>query len=341
VLPAGSLLADFSFEQTSRITGGMMAGMMKVAGVFSKSAREPMRTTVAVKGDRMVHWSPTQATVMDLAKETITNIDFQKKQYSVMTFAEMAQVMEQAARKMQDARKEGQGEVQFKVSVDNTGQTKQIAGFEARQMIMKMIMEGTDQKSGEKGSLAITTDLWIAPRVTGYEEIAEFHKRMAQKLTWTPNAGALMMGRSDMAKGMAEVYKEAAKLDGTPVLQIVRMGAEGQPGQAGAAGSTPPPAQQEQQQAERPSVGGALGGALGGRLGRFGGLGRRKKEEPKQEQAQQPPQQAPAGQRADASGALLEMTTEMSNFSAAAVDDSKFDVPSGFKQVESGLKKMR
>ena len=28
--------ADFSYEQTTRMTGGAMAGMMKVAGAFSK-----------------------------------------------------------------------------------------------------------------------------------------------------------------------------------------------------------------------------------------------------------------------------------------------------------------
>ena len=51
---AGMLLADFSYEQTSKITGGAIAGMMKVVGAFSRQAREPIRSTVAVKGDRML-----------------------------------------------------------------------------------------------------------------------------------------------------------------------------------------------------------------------------------------------------------------------------------------------
>ena len=38
-------------------------------------------------------------------------------------------------------------------------------------------------------------------------------------------------------------------------------------------------------------------------------------------------------------GALIEMTTEMSGFSAAAVDASQFEVPAGFKKVESDLKR--
>ena len=67
-------------------------------------------------------------------------------------------------------------------------------------------------------------------------------------------------------------------------------------------------------------------------LGGLGGLGRsKKKEEPKQEQ--------PAAQPSSAPGVLMEMTTEMSGFSSGPVDSSKFQVPAGFKQVESEILK--
>src|ERR1700694_1434726 len=89
-LPA-CLLADFSYEQSTKITGGMMAGMMKFAGAFSKQAREPIQSTVAIKGNRMVQSSKDRATVTDLDNETITEINFPKKTYSVVTFAEMKQ----------------------------------------------------------------------------------------------------------------------------------------------------------------------------------------------------------------------------------------------------------
>ena len=57
-LAGSSLLADFTYQETSTITGGMMMSMMSVAGVFSKQAREPIQSTIAVKGDRMVHRTP-------------------------------------------------------------------------------------------------------------------------------------------------------------------------------------------------------------------------------------------------------------------------------------------
>src|SRR5664280_3364845 len=183
-LAGSSLLADFTYQETSTITGGMMMSMMKIAGAFSKQAREPIQATVAVKGDRMVHRTAAHASVIDLSSGTITSIDFQKKQYSVMTFEEMKQMMEQMSQKAQKGQKGDKGEMKFKVSANATGKSKQVAGFEAKEMVMKMEMEmeATDKDSGQsqKGGMTVTTDMWIAPGVPGYQEVRDFHKRMAE-----------------------------------------------------------------------------------------------------------------------------------------------------------------
>ena len=314
---AGSpLLADFTYQETSTITGGMMASMMRLAGVFSKQAREPIQSTVAVKGDRMMHRSANHASIIDLGSQTITSIDMQKKQYSVMTFDEMKQMLDQMSQKMKQNDK---GEMQFKVSANNTGKTQQVAGFEAREMVLKMELEGTDKQSGQTGSMVITTDMWIAPVVPGYSEVRDFYKRMAEKLNWAPG-GNMFMANPQVSQGMAEVYKEIAKLDGMPVLQYVTMGAEGT---APAGGEQPQAAAPPPQQQSKPSVGDALGSALGGRFG----LGRKK---------QAPPQDQPPAENTGSagSGSLLEMKTEMSGFSSSAVDVGQFSVPAAFKKVE-------
>ena len=324
VMAASTMLADFSYQETTRITGGALVSAMKVAGVFSKQARqanEPVQSTVAVKGDRMVHRSAMHATIVDLASETITTIDLEKKTYYVMTFDQMKQMLEQMQKNMQQQRPNGdQTEMKFKVSADSTGQAKQVNGFDAKELILKMEMEGTDQKSGQTGSMVVTADTWIAPSVPGYSEVRDFHRRMAEKLHWTPN-GNMFMNRPDVAEGMAELYKESAKLDGIPVFQTTTMGAAGT---APADGSNPQPAAQ-QAPADKPSVGGALGGALGSRFG----LGRRKSQDSQAQAA------APASSSGgSASGALLVMTTEMTDFSANAVDASQFEVPAGFQKIE-------
>jgi hypothetical protein len=323
-ISAGTLLADFSYQQKSTITGGVVASMMKVAGAFSKQAREPIESTVALKGDRMLHRTQFRSTIIDLASQTISEVDLQKRTYTVMTFEQMRQAMDQMAQKMhqQDS---GQ-QMSVKVSVNPTGNSKQIAGYDAKETIVKMEMQATDQQSGQQGAMVITTDMWLARGISGYGEVREFYRRMAEKLNWTP--GGSFMSRPDIAKGMAEVYKETSKLDGVPVYQTVVMGGQGQPGQAGAGPggqqSTQQGAQDQQSQdQQKPSVGSALGGALGGRFG----LGRKKSSDSQQSSSS-------SGGQQGGNGSLLEMTTELTGFSADAVDEGMFSIPGGFKKVE-------
>jgi hypothetical protein len=331
LMAAFTLPADFSYQETSTITGGMMASMMKVASVFSKSASEPVRSTISVKGDQLMHRTQNEASIIDLGAQTITRIDFQKKTYSVMTFAEMKAAMEQAAQKAQAQKsKQGAGQqMDFKVSVDSTGKTRQINGIDTKEMVLKMEAQSTDQQSGQTGAMTINTDMWIAPAIPGYQEVRDFYRRMAEKIDWTP-AGNMFAANPSVSQGMAGMTKEMAKLDGVPVLQLTTMGAPGQP----AAGSTPagaqpsaqqPPPQQQQQQQQQ-----GLGGILGSRLGGLGGLGRKKQDQTPPASSDQPP---------SSPGSLLEMTTELSNFASAPLDPSQFAIPAGFKKVQADMKK--
>lgn len=272
----------------------------------------------------MVTRGTGHTSIVDLNSQTITSVDMQKKTWYVMTFDEMKQMMEQMQQSMQNSKKNGDNtQMSFKVSAKNTGNAKQVNGYDAKEMVLKMEMEGTDQQSGQTGAMVITTDMWIAPAISGYAEVREFHKRMAEKLNWSPN-GSMFAARPEVAQGMAEVYKEIGKLDGMPVMQNVVMGVEGQPGtQPQGQQSTQQPQPQAQPAADRPTLSGALGGMLGVR--------RNKKS------SSDPPPESSNGNSQP--GSLLEMTTELSGFSGAAVDDSQFAVPAGFKKVESPMRK--
>lgn len=345
-LGTSCLWADFSYEQTSRMTGGMMAGVMKFAGAFSKQAREPIRNNVLLKGSRMVTLDARNGHIIDLDKETITEIDFQHRTYSVITFAQMAEALQQLEAKMKSEKGTEQADLSVKASVKDTGQSKAISGVNAREMILTLEMEGTDKKTGQRGTfMVMTADMWMG-QPAGYNEIRAFYERMAQKLNWTPGSGMFAQGRSEIMRGMADLQKEAAKLDGVPVYQVTKfsMKAEGLPEAQQQQPPEQPRAQQPQAEPpEKPSAGGALG-RLGGRLGGLGGLARRRKAEPEaqpQPQTAPPPQAAPEAAAAPppgaVSGSLMEMTTEMTGFSSAAVDPAKFEVPAGFKQVESQM----
>jgi hypothetical protein len=318
-----------------------MVSMMRVAGAFSKDAKkagEPTVSTIAVKGNRMLHRSADSAQIIDLDSETITRVNFAAKTYSVITFAQMKQAMDDAAKKMQEHQKGSQADMQFEVSLKDTGAKKVIAGLDTHEVVMTLKMKGSDEKSGAKGSMDMVTDMWLAPKVPGYDEVRAFYKRMGEKLNWTPGGNPMMASRPDMSKAMAEMYKEGSKMDGMPVYEVVNMGgtAEGMQqnpntGQAAPAPSTTQasPAQSSDQPT---SVGGALGGALAGRFG----LGKKKKPQTDDSQQSTGTQAQPSGgsQSASGSASLMEMTIEMSNFSSASVDGSKLEVPAGFSKVE-------
>jgi hypothetical protein len=330
-LSAAPILADFSYQETTTITGGALMSMMKVVGVFSKQAREPVKSEVALHGNKMVHRSANHISIIDLDAQTITSIDPQKKTYSVMTFDDMKRMMEQMSEKMKQAQKSDKGDVTWKASAESTGNAKTINGYNAKEEVLKIEMEGTDKQTGQTGAMVVTSHVWISPDVKGYGEMREFYKRMAAKLDWTPSGNNMFASRPDIAKGMAEAYKEMAKLDGTPVYQSMSMGAEGTAPNGDAQSPAPQSQPQQQQQAEHPSVGNAIGGALGGHFG----LGKRK---PKEEPAATSSSQTPPA-RGNASGSLIEMTTEYANFSSAPLDDSQFSVPAGYKKVEPDMKR--
>ncbi len=306
------LLADFSYQQTAKVTGGAMAGMLKVAGVFSKQAREPIQTTISVKGDRMVDRGATHATIIDLKAGTITSIDLQKKTYTVMTFEQMKQMMEQAQEKMKQksAQNSDSADMQFKVSINATGAAKPVHGMDAKETLVKIEMQATDTQTGQSGTMVVTSDMWLAPEIPGYQEVREFHKRMAEKIAWS-GMSSMFAAQPGIGQGMAEAQKQASKMDGLPIYTTMSMGGAGTPPANG-----DPDAAPQQQQQSKPSLGGMLGAGIGIH---------RKNNDSSQ------PQQNSNG---SGSGNMIEMTTELSGFSGAAVDEGQFAIPAGFKRVE-------
>jgi hypothetical protein len=162
--------------------------------------------------------------------------------------------------------------------------------------------------------------------VRGYDEVKAFELKLAQKLAaaFRPGMEQMAMTQPHMVQGMAEAASEMAKVDGVPVQNIVRMG-NGTTEQLQAAG--------KKSEADKDAKGksaGATAGAIAGRITGIGGFGRRnnKAEEKQAEDGKEP-----------TAVILMEMTTDLSEFSTAPVDEAKFQVPAGFKEVQSEIAK--
>ena len=242
----------------------------------------------------------------------------------------------------------------FDVSAKNTGVTKEINGLTAQEQVVTMQMHITDPNAPSTEAVnsmtyVITTDAWIAPDPPEVKEIQDFDMRMGQKLmagmdlsAWkaqmSQNAGMAQLfgGKPGSAEAMAQMSKELAKLKGTRVMEVTRMGGSGT-GPGVAQDSTQNTAQAAPAPAPANSSGaaGIFGSALGSSaLGAFH----------KKKAATPPPADAPAtttttstadGTQTTTSAVLMETTMQKSNFSQAAVPSTAFLVPAGFKKVDS------
>jgi hypothetical protein len=324
--------ADFSYQESAQMTGGTMLTVLKLGGPFTRGARAAQISTVAIKGNRMLRSDKDSTSIIDLDKETITDIDISKKTYSVTTFAQIRAAMEKAVEeaKKRDKSKDTKGaEMKFKVTAKATGETKEIRTLTAKELVIGMEMQATDTKTGETGSFNMANEAWMA-NVAGYDQVKVFELKMAQKMAAAFRPGMEQMATTQpmMVQGMAEAAKEMAKVDGVPIQSVMRMGS-GTVEDLEAAGK-----KSEADKGDgKGKSGGAVAGAIAGRITGIGGFGRKKADDNKQDK------QAKDDGKAPAAVILMEMTTNLSEFSTGPVDEAKFQIPAGFKEVLSDMTK--
>ena len=339
VFGASALQAEFSYTRTTRVTGGSLLNMSRfIPG--GGGIKEPQTHTVAVKGGKMVTYDKDTAMVIDADAETMTQIDFKKKQYSVITFAEMKQAMLALRQQMEQmqAQLKAQGQElpainpldSFKISVNDTGQTKQISGLDTKNYVVTMEINSPPGAPPNLLMSKSTMDSWVTPKLPGYDEVSQFGLKLASKMSdFMPDMGNLGMSRPDVARSANEMSKEMAKMSGIPVYETFTMRAvqPGGPGVPSLGDAVKEGAKQGAEEGTRDTVRSRLG-----RLGGLGGLGRKSDDPPKS--TQQAPKEVTWQEVT-----LLEQVTELTNLSST-VDASKFEVPSGFKQVENEMKKL-
>ena len=347
ILPTTLYATDYTYQQTTQLTGGSLMQMMKSVGFISSQARhmgDPIVSTIYLKDNRLANVSPESIEIIDLDKETITHVDVQKKTYTVMTFDQMKQAMANARAQMekqQPAQPAAQPapdpnaqnvKMSFDVKVRKTGAQKQISGLDSSEAILTMTMTATDTQSQQSGAMAITNDMWMVPAIPGYDQVRDFYRRMAMKMV-DSNTIALGYDFNKMlaqhpGAGMAlgDMAKEMQKLDGVPIMQVMRMGTttNGQPLPAASEAPTPAtPAGPSAGDVAKQGMASALTSHFG-----FGGFGKKKQDPPPPDPNQNAAQTQPT------SAILMETQISTSNFSSAPVDPSHFDIPAGYKLVQ-------
>jgi hypothetical protein len=375
--------ADASYQETSQVTGGSMVDGLKSVSFLSKSLSNvfaPTTTTTMVHGNQKAVIRQDSTEITDLDRETITRIDNAHKTYTVVTFAQMRQAFENVPKQMEQAQtqmKDAQAQqppppktdikTTFDVSAKNTGVTKEINGITAQEQVVTMQMHMTDPNAAPTDgpnsmTYVVTTDAWIAPDPPEVKEVQDFDLRFAQKLmdgvdlsafkaqmmqmhesSQNPALMQMFGGKPGSAEAMAQMGKEMAKLQGTRVMEVTRMGGSAT-GPAGTQDSTQAASASGSNQGSTntaatvptstSSAVGMLGSALGGSaLGAF----HRKKAQPAADPTPATTTTTSADGTQTTTTVLMEMTMQKSNFSRDTVAASNFQVPPGFKKVESPM----
>jgi hypothetical protein len=185
-------------------------------------------------------------------------------------------------------------------------------------------------------TFTMTMDTFVAPSVSGYQEIGEFYKKMAKEVNWVPPSNIHVDPR--MTQGMSELQKNSDALKGLPMLSYITMGIPPQPGSNpnGTQTSSNPPSNDNSKSTDSGSSVPTSGSdAVVKGLGSL--FNKRKKQQDDNAKAGTP---APPPNPNPDPNALMEMTTQVSSFSDSPLDASLFDIPAGFTQVQADANQM-
>jgi hypothetical protein len=294
--------ADFSYTSTRRTTGGTMAAMAGGAGNATVSK-------IYFKGQKMRTESGDTVIQIDFDAQTVTTINNARKTIAVRSFSDIGAAA-------------GQQTPGIAIDAKETGQRKNVNGFDAKELVLTMDMDMSQGRGGMGlGKMQMEIDMWIASDVPGGGEVRAFYRKNADRFPWTAAAG----GNGGMQAAMVEVQKKIASMDGVTVEQVIRMKQAG-----GAAGAQMPA--MPQMTAEQSAQMAQARARLEAMKAQGGPQAAMAEQALKSMGAMGGSQGAPAS--ASGAGSLMEMTVDSTGFSTASIPDSVFAIPADYQKTD-------
>jgi hypothetical protein len=229
LLTASMVLADATVQQKTQLHfGGAIGG---VINVFGRSAtHEGVVNDIAIYKNRKSTRTGDTGEIIDLDEQKIYHVNYAKKTYEVVTFAELRQQYEEskekAKRQQASASKNEQSnapEYEVEFSIKSTGNKEEINGWKARQEIATVTVHEKGKTLEDAGGFVLTSDMWLAPRVPAMREMMEFDRKFVQKVYGDSfasdmrQAAAMMAATPAFAKAMKTMNEKQGSLDGTAV----------------------------------------------------------------------------------------------------------------------------
>jgi hypothetical protein len=252
------------------------------------------------KGQKMKTDVGDTSIIIDFEAQTITTLNNRSKTVSVRSLKDLGAAGQQSG-------------VSVKIDVKETGQQKTINGYNAKELVMTMDVDMPQAQ--QMGKMQMEMDLWLSTEVPGIGELKTFYQKNMERFPWAALSGGA--GNPGIQAGVAQMQRKMAEMGGVQVESVMKMKS------ASGAGAPAMPQMSAAQQAQMAAAmeklkamqqqGGPQAAAAAQAMGRMGGM---------------------AG-GAPASGSLMEVTTDASDFSTASIPDSVFAVPAGYQKVDA------
>lgn len=332
-------------RSTFELTGAL-GGIARMVGV---GPSEPELRTIAVSGDRKRSISGDGGELVDLDEGALYALDLKRGAYRVTTFDQLRQAMDDARRRATAERAkaprgrepspdeqrqvdEALQQAQIDVGLKSTGRSRTINGFQTRQVVLTVAAHARGDTLEHGGGLALTSEMWLAPKIAALKELADFEQRFARSYASALYGGASRKDAEAMNGAFAmhpllkdalvKLKTEGAKVDGSPILTTVTVDVVPSAEDRAKLAAESAKEQRRTRERSRPDMGKGLGGLLGGIAKQ---VVEKKIEEKVDEKLE--------SSKADAqSPTLLRMTTEVLRVSRS-VAASDVALPPGLRRV--------
>ncbi len=257
----------------------------------------------AIPGDK----SSTNQQIIRIDKKVIWSLKPENKSYTEMTFDMFKQSMDQAAAAMQemDTEPEEPEDIVWTITVKTSDKSEKIAGYDCKLVTGKAV--GINKKD-PKDTTTIIINHWLGENIAGGQEINAFQENYAK---------AMGLDKMDLGQGMASIMKsygtqfkelaeKMARTNSYPVK--TRIEVLSSTTKTGTSESM-----DEGDEGQSQSVADIMS-KLGNKLG--------KKAAGKDDKKTQD----------DNPNRIFMVTSELVNISTAPIDDSKFEIPAGYKK---------
>lgn len=293
VVGAAALAAVLTSEASAAVrmeekSQWQLEGMLgKVASLVTKGAPEAETTTIAATASRKVSMSGETGEIIDLDEGAVYHLDLKNKTYTVMTFEELRRRVEASRREAAGAVRQNAAtgaeprsadpapnellqHLEIEVAFENTGRTRTINGFDTREAVMRITAHEKGKTLDESGGLALTSSMWLAPKIPALKELNAFDQRYARKLAGAifggppehdPSASPSAAAAHPMLKDvLVRMRTEGAKVEGSPILTTMTVDLIPSAEQRAEQRQAPPP--RERSRPRGKGVGGLLGGLV-------------------------------------------------------------------------------